>query len=490
MHRRVRQYLKKSLCGILSAAMILTSLSVSDMTVRAAEDTVSEETELTNETELTEETELTKIQETTGQSDEAEETVPATQNKITDVLEENNTETVDVEEVSEYTEDMNQEVSEEAEENTESDEEDITVAIEEKTLNVDEKNVEAGMNLLKNGDFETVDPENIYKPVEWNVGWNGFTYKKDSDADDQKGNYTYWFESSEETFINQTINGIVIKGQYNLSADVAGVFDDETLFLKVKKQETAENENLLASLNMGSRSAWGDWGESVSTTFEIPENLRDIVISVEGRMGSGKQLQLDNVILSPVVDLGMLKALVSEAELLDASNYTTESWDSFSSMLSSSKETVTKNADKDDTYIDENGSTEIVDAFNVLYEAINNLVEKDVNVTVNFNYYAGDIGEKKIGIYQYGDKISSSAGFADWTIWNSDKVYKLTPTDCSGWYTIPLTFKGKGVDNVNFQVVDNSGNADFECGSKKKTIKVTQRYLMPYSLTKQMTEKL
>ena len=467
MHRRVRQYLKKSLCGILSAAMILTSLSVSDMTVRAAEDTVSEETELTNETELTEETELTKIQETTGQSDEAEETVPATQNKITDVLEENNTETVDVEEVSEYTEDMNQEVSEEAEENTESDEEDITVAIEEKTLNVDEKSVEAGMNLLKNGDFETVDPENIYKPVEWNVGWNGFTYKKDSDADDQKGNYTYWFESSEETFINQTINGIVIKGQYNLSADVAGVFDDETLFLKVKKQETAENENLLASLNMGSRSAWGDWGESVSTTFEIPENLRDIVISVEGRMGSGKQLQLDNVILSPVVDLGMLKALVSEAELLDASNYTTESWDSFSSMLSSSKETVTKNADKDDTYIDENGSTEIVDAFNVLYEAINNLVEKDVNVTVNFNYYAGDIGEKKIGIYQYGDKISSSAGFADWTIWNSDKVYKLTPTDCSGWYTIPLTFKGKGVDNVNFQVVDNSGNADFECGSKK-----------------------
>lgn len=92
----------------------------------------------------------------------------------------------------------------------------------------------------------------------------------------------------------------------------------------------------------------------------------------------------------------MLKALVSEAELLDASNYTTESWDSFSSMLSSSKETVTKNADKDDTYIDENGSTEIVDAFNVLYEAINNLVEKDVNVTVNFNYYAGDIGEKRL----------------------------------------------------------------------------------------------
>ncbi len=468
MHRRVRQYLKKSLCGILSAAMILTSLSVSDMTVRAAEGTVSEETELTNETELTEETELTKIQETTGQSDEAEETVPATQNKITDVLEENNTETVDVEEVSEYTEDMNQEVSEEAEEDTESDEEEITAAIEEKTLNVEEKRVEAGMNLLKNGDFETVDPTDAYKPAEWNVGWNGFTYKKDGDADAQKGNYTYWFESSEETFINQTINGIVIKGQYNLSADVAGVFDDENFFLKVKKQETAENENSLASLNMGSRSAWGDWGESVSTTFEIPENLRDIVISVEGTMGSGKQLQLDNVILSPVVDLGMLKALVSEAELLDSNNYTTESWDSFSSVLSSSKETVTKNADKDDTYTDENGSTEIVDAFNVLYEAINNLVEKDVNVTVNFNYYAGDIGEKKIGIYQYGDKISSSAGFADWTIWNSDKVYKLTPTDCSGWYTIPLTFKGKGVDNVNFQVVDNSGNADFECGSKKK----------------------
>lgn len=45
MHRKVRQYLKKSLCGILSATMLLTSLSVPDNTVQAAEVSAVEETE-------------------------------------------------------------------------------------------------------------------------------------------------------------------------------------------------------------------------------------------------------------------------------------------------------------------------------------------------------------------------------------------------------------------------------------------------------------
>lgn len=49
MHRKVRQYLKKSLCGILSAAMILTSLSVPDNTVQAAEVSAVEETEMLEE---------------------------------------------------------------------------------------------------------------------------------------------------------------------------------------------------------------------------------------------------------------------------------------------------------------------------------------------------------------------------------------------------------------------------------------------------------
>lgn len=49
MHRKVRQYLKKSLCGILSAAMLLTSLSVPDNTVQAAEVSAVEETEMLEE---------------------------------------------------------------------------------------------------------------------------------------------------------------------------------------------------------------------------------------------------------------------------------------------------------------------------------------------------------------------------------------------------------------------------------------------------------
>ena len=37
MRKKVKQYIQKSLCGILSAAMILTSLSVPEMTAYAAQ---------------------------------------------------------------------------------------------------------------------------------------------------------------------------------------------------------------------------------------------------------------------------------------------------------------------------------------------------------------------------------------------------------------------------------------------------------------------
>ena len=70
MHRKVRQYLKKSLCGILSAAMILTSLSVPDMTVRAAEVSVSDETEIPDETKISDET---KVSDEAVESDEIKE---------------------------------------------------------------------------------------------------------------------------------------------------------------------------------------------------------------------------------------------------------------------------------------------------------------------------------------------------------------------------------------------------------------------------------
>lgn len=117
MHRKVRKYLKKSLGGILSAAMILTSLSVPDMTVRAAEVLVteenkmpdepvesdemkvsenaaefdemkaSEETEASGEMKAPEETEATQTSETTGAIDTEPINVKETEETSTNSIE-------------------------------------------------------------------------------------------------------------------------------------------------------------------------------------------------------------------------------------------------------------------------------------------------------------------------------------------------------------------------------------------------------------------
>lgn len=173
--------------------------------------------------------------------------------------------------------------------------------------------------------------------------------------------------------------------------------------------------------------------------------------------------------LADGITLGALKTLITEAETKVQDDYTEDSWTAFDTALKAAQELTASLTDKDDSYMDEEGSTAITDAYNALNEATEGLQQKEVSVTIDFYYYAGDTNGKGVGIYQWSehDNISSTAPTASWKAWGTQPVYEMTPSDYSGWYTIPLTFKGSVEDNANFQVfVQDASDSAFKCGSE------------------------
>lgn len=173
--------------------------------------------------------------------------------------------------------------------------------------------------------------------------------------------------------------------------------------------------------------------------------------------------------LADGITLGALKTLITEAETKVQDDYTEDSWTAFDTALKAAQELTASLTDKDDSYMDEEGSTAITDAYNALNEATEGLQQKEVSVTIDFYYYAGDTNGKGVGIYQWSehDNISSTAPTASWKAWGTQPVYEMTPSDYSGWYTIPLTFKGSVEDDANFQVfVEGASDSVFKCGSE------------------------
>ncbi len=173
--------------------------------------------------------------------------------------------------------------------------------------------------------------------------------------------------------------------------------------------------------------------------------------------------------LADGITLGALKTLITEAETKVQDDYTEDSWTAFDTALKAAQELTASLTDKDDSYMDEEGSTAITDAYNALNEATEGLQQKEVSVKIDFYYYAGDTNGKGVGIYQWSsnDNISSTAPIAEWKAWGTQPVYEMTPSGYSGWYTIPLTFKGSVEDDANFQVfVEGASDSVFKCGSE------------------------
>lgn len=384
MHRKVRQYLKKSLCGILSAAMLLTSLSVPDNTVQAAEVSAVEETEMLEESaggdETVESGESKALEEAAepDETKESEETITLDETKEQEEIKESDEVDESTEEESKSKEsDSVIETDEEASGNVEKQEDDsegIVLEADEGNGTEGDTGTQSSTNLLKNGDFEAVDSGNEWKPADWDIiywGTESFKYKKGDDADSEKGNYAYWYmneRATDQQFISQNLDSIA-SGSYIISADIAGVFSEGNLSIILKKKDSDENNILLATLSLGSGNGWGAWN-TVDTTFQITENAENLVIVLEGNMDSGQQLQLDNVILQQIT-LDLLNSLIEKANNLIESDYTAASWASLQTALSSAKEVI-KNSD----------SNGVADAYKNLSEAMDNLEKESPSINI------------------------------------------------------------------------------------------------------------
>ncbi|MCH5256592.1 MAG: FIVAR domain-containing protein, partial [Lachnospiraceae bacterium] len=456
MKKTMKQFFQKGLSGILCAAMVLTSLSIPEMTAYASQ------TELTDEVEMTAETneEITNESDAEGSGSVVSEDISGDEDNDAG------------------TSDSNSDKEDAGDAEGESDtvgaadkvvkSTDVVGAAEVDKLEAEvSEDGETDDNLLTNGDFETIEN---YNPTNWTIDWSGWLGGNYGSFNARSDGYLDWWVASGTT--NQKVSlsqslSYVTAGKYTLSAEVGGAHASDVISLTAKKSDADADTAPLAEVDLGEGKGWCNW-QQVKTVFEITEgdNIDDITVSVEGYLGdtaAENSLQLSNVKLSIEMNLGVLRSLVEKAKTLNENDYTTESWSDFKTAYQTATALLEELKNEDNEYTSE--STDIADDYLALFKAMNNLTEEEDAVTVTFNYYVEDTDGKGVGIYQWGDKVSSSA-IADWSIWDST-IYEMTETKYTGWYTIDLTFTGDATDDANFQVVveDRTSSSLFKCGS-------------------------
>ncbi len=436
MRKKVKQCIQRSLCGILSAAMILTSLSVPELSAYAAQPGGTEISEEMSAEEVWDEKVETESSSSAQETEEEQQTPQST-----------------TEEEKESSETETREKSNVTETETEQ-EEKVT---KKDTLERDNRANETGA--LQNGDFSSGKDS-------WTVTNLDITTSTETQMSGHD-NYLYkWSNSDCDIEVSQEIQNVAA-GKYTASIEAGGVYAAETFSLQVLDNDGS----VLAEKKFEKSDAWGNWATVKTDLFEITDNSSIITIKVSGQLSSSNtDIHLDNAKFETLADgitLGALKTLITEAETKVQDDYTEDSWTAFDTALKAAQDLAALLNDKDDTYMDEEGATAITDAYNALNEAMEGLQQKIVSVTVDFSYYVGNTDGKGVGVYRWSENnnISSTAEMTSWELWGN-KIYAMTPSEYKGWYTIPLTFTGSETDSANFQVmIEGNDTAIFKCGS-------------------------
>lgn len=491
MHRKVRQYLKKSLCGILSAAMILTSLSVPDMTVIAAPSSVAESVENADTDKTVEETISAANGEEvpdTDADDSGED--GAEKNDEDSAFQQENEETSDENNMSsaeETSTDEDQSTSEtedaaseedsttetDTEEESASETETETDTEENLAVNVEEKE-NATYGTLANGGFEETknigDSTNaLWAPVPWkmNPAFDGGGNFKLNKIDSNHGNSSLYIWKSTETEISvsQVITNME-PGAYMVNLEAGGVYSKDQVTLKVESVEKAteaDEEYLtvieeLQTQSLGSCDAWGKWNKIETTPFKVvvPAEKAEVnvKITISGTIASSgeEQIYFDNITFV-THKLADLNKLLTDAGAFDEADYTAESWAVFDEKKSAAQSLVESGAN------DTEKALEILEAYIALKAAMDNLKPSTTSTEVTFYYYAGDT-EDEVGLYYWGDNISTKADLASWKVYTDKNAYLLTPVSgYAGWYSVPITFINGG-ETSGFEIFENSDTAN------------------------------
>lgn len=427
MHRKVRQYLKKSLCGILSAAMILTSLSVPDMTVRAAEVSVSDETEIPDETKISDET---KVSDEAVESDEIKESDGTEESEIksTDEVNESSTDE-DVVETSdsdssekpakdgfdqeeEAADNDGKELNEEADANTA---QNVTLYVwNDATDTIPAIMAEKELTYIKEGEnSETILSSN----------------KTDSGTNDDDG--TEW----KNYFYDMT----AVSGKENWYEFTFII--PETYKLYQKTNDTYEWQKDFVKGNVA-----GDWQIDYTPVLEGKTYYKN------GVFYDSFDCTVDTKTLKELNDL-LSSSAVSDAVSKGSDCYSTISWNAFDTAKTKADNAVKNCGSTDDTFT----STDINDAYEELDKAIKELVEVEAKIT--FYCYINNTDGKEIGVVNYGDVSTPTEKTEGW-YWGKPAYLMQPITEHDDWYNIDLELPAKK-DETGFAIVIKNGNEDY-----------------------------
>ena len=464
MHRKVRQYLKKSLCGILSAAMLLTSLSVPDNTVRAAEVSAVEETEMSEESagadEIVEFGE-SKVSEEAAEPDEtkeSEETITLDETKEQEEIKESDEVDESTEEESESKEStvVESETGEfdtvkETDKNfSDSDEVDTT---DEKILNIDETE-----NCIINGDFSDDQWKDSklsswgFAGDSWNVVGSGNIWIAADAARDENGkgmalNYD-GDENGGTVEVYQTIK-LLPAGKYKMTA-----------YIKENNSKKT-NAKLYHGSNISIEGAEANDATELSTewveicyefTIDAPKTNYNVGFAVSSEKGAF--VCIDDVSLyctepietEPIeYTYEQLQSLCNEANKYKEEKYTPDSWNVFKTALDEANKLESGSLSQD-----------ITNAYVALQKAISELLFK-----ITFYFYIGNT-QNDIGVILYGDFSTPISESDDWWFWQK-KVHPISSEGTSGWYKIEFNFPEEKANESGFVICEK----DSESGSEK-----------------------
>ncbi len=459
----------------MSAAMILTSLSVPDMTVRAAEVSVSDETEIPDETKISDETKVSdeavesdEIKESDGidESDgveasdgtkESDETKEQDEIKDSNETEESSIEETGTEESGSFIE-----IAEDTS-NSDSDEEEGS---EEKALNID-----GADGYITNGDFaddKWGSGDSQGKLASWGfagsswdvVGSNNIWIATDAARDtDGKGmalNYG-GDENGGTVEVYQTITSLPA-GKYKMTAYMKENNSKTTSARLYHGSDTSiDGEGAGVSESTVVSTEWVEIGYEF--TLDAPKTNYNVGFAVSSEKGAF--VCIDDVSLECTERIEFtyeqLQGLCNNANDYKEEKYTTDSWNAFKTALDDAKKLGS-----------ESSSQDITNAYAALQKAIRELLVK-----ITFYYYIGD-NQNDIGVILYGDFSTPVSGKDDWWFWNK-QVHLMSPGNTSGWRKIELNFPEEAANDSGFVICEkgNNDNAVYNCvrswgGEKEK----------------------
>ncbi|MDE6663790.1 MAG: glycosyl hydrolase 53 family protein [Lachnospiraceae bacterium] len=446
MRKQVKQYLRRSLCGMLSAAMIVASLTVPDMTVYAAP---QDEAGVTVENE-----DETLVEESTG-------AVEAGNEEQGSGLEGGG----DLDSDDLDSDDLDGDDAQDAPKNEQED-----LISEEPQFSEEEGDEQAispreGYGTLQNGDFEELAD---WWVASWtgsgeNCKWENKTNAGNEWAENNLTNFVNFYSENGGTFsLSQEIENVE-PGVYEVSLQTDGSYtetEETSISIKVERFNTDEEEAPLTQKSLGAGLGWDKWSDIKTDSFEISvptgKTQADIKLTISGTLSADKYIDIDNVELTKkTYTLEDLSTLLEEANKLNESDYTAESWTNFAEKKTTAQALVDSNSTDVDA---------ITAAYADLETAKKELVSKATTITLY--YYVGESSDiKEVGLCHWGPNIDTSAELLGWYGWNNEadnnKSYKLTATGYSGWYSIPLQFKNGG-DESGFSIHTYDGTTATE----------------------------